>query len=175
MMPGFFLGFAVYCRSALARDAEHSNGQAHHVSFIAGKRAPTGMNHVGASLLAKRLVHPNILQLQDQRLREQARSHRFRIRHTALPFFAGKPRSNRHLIRPRLHDPRQVVLDPDCKVFTQLYQYPWERACSRRGRYIPTFSDCRTTAFASKLAPTGFVSDPPRYRSSRASLAPTGI
>jgi len=58
-------------------------------------------------LLAKRPVHPNILQLQDQRLREQARSHRFRIRHTALPFFAGKPRSNRHLIRPRLHDPRQ--------------------------------------------------------------------
>ena len=87
------------------------------LSFIAGKRAPTGMNHVGASLLAKRPVHPNIFRLQDHRLREQARSHRFCIRPTALSFFAGKPRSNRHLIRPRLHDPGQVVLDPGREVF----------------------------------------------------------
>gem|GEM_PF-5412739 len=97
------------------------------LSFIAGKRAPTGMNHVGASLLAKRPVHPNIFRLQDQRLREQARSHRFRIRPTALSFFAGKPRSNRHLIRPRLHDPRQDVLDPARQAFHLLGHFFTQR------------------------------------------------
>jgi len=154
-----------------------------HICFVrytafASKLAPTSLGtfaesvgqppkSVGASLLAKRPVHPAHLPCQIQSLREQARSHKFgdirricgsapKIRGSKLACeeagtFSRLSLSLEHCLREQARSHGVEDIHRICGPAQNL----WEQACLRRGRYIQHICFVRYTAFASKLAPTG--------------------
>ncbi len=88
-------------------------------------------------MLAKRPVHPPHLRRLECHLREQAHSHKGSV------CLAKAARQK----------------DGLCSIMTtpEMYQLPlilWERACSRRGRYIRHISGGWNAIFVSKLTPT---------------------
>jgi len=141
---------------------------------FASKLAPTVfvgvLDFVGASLLAKRPVHPKHIWSPGHCLRKQACSHSF-VKCTRLcgsELAREEASTSKTYLEPGPLPSQASLLPQFCEMHTTL----WERACSRRGQYIQNIFGARAIALASKLASTETGSGLKNLHRSRIAVTP---